>query len=116
MINVFDLFPLVNIADDDLMEESQSQSETNMDYDDDDVIHDCAPTDNEDLPFKNHIQPSQAVQQETPLGMDEQLVTAFEPGEYSYFKQGAITWEGPNHWKMKLNNKAPSSGMVWYCT
>lgn len=97
--------------EDNLTDGESSQPEINMDYDDDNnIILDSAPTDNEDITLSNPIQAEHPDQQDAPLGMDEQLVTAFEPGEYSYFKPGAIsTWEGPNHWKMKLHGKAPSS-------
>lgn len=108
---------LLTFADGNVTDLEGSQPEINMDYEDDDdddnVILDSAPTDNEDLTFSSPIQHPQSGQQEAPLGMDEQLVTAFEPGEYSYFKPSAIsTWEGPNHWKMKLHSKVPSAGIV----
>ena len=80
--------------------------------DHDDVIQDPAVMDDDDCHFAVPSQESiieSTDKNGVTIGMDEELLTAFEPGEYSYFKSGLIsTWEGPNHWKMKLHGK-PSS-------
>lgn len=84
------------------------------DDDDDEVIMDSAPCD-DDLPASAPFDTTETKTEPLdnlgafPVGMDAELLTSFMPGEYSYFKPGAFsTWEGPNHWKMRVR-KPPSS-------